>query len=63
MIVDVETPTFGNVKMIGSPIKVSNDEPEYKAGPSLGQHNQEVYGEILGYDSDYIDQLKNNKII
>lgn len=42
MIVEVNSPNFGNLKMIGTPIKVSNYEPEYIAGPTIGQHNNEI---------------------
>ncbi|NHM32476.1 CaiB/BaiF CoA transferase family protein [Neobacillus terrae] len=63
MIVEVDTPTFGNVKMLGTPIKLSNDQPEYKAGPGLGEHNEDIYGSLLGYSSEYIEQLKSKGII
>jgi crotonobetainyl-CoA:carnitine CoA-transferase CaiB-like acyl-CoA transferase len=63
MIVEVDTPTFGPVKMVGTPIKLSNDEPEFQAGPSLGQHNEEIYGDLLGYNAENIKQLKSLGII
>lgn len=63
MIVEVDNPTFGTIKMLGSPIKVSNHDPTYLSGPSLGEHNQEIYGDLLGYDLKYIEQLKGNEII
>lgn len=46
MIVEVETPVFGNIKMLGTPIKVKNYKPTYKRGPSLGEHNEEIIGDL-----------------
>lgn len=63
MIVEVESQNFGNIKMLGTPIKLSNYQPAYQSGPYLGQHNHEIYGDLLGYDSDYIEQLKHDGII
>ncbi|MEC1525424.1 CoA transferase [Neobacillus niacini] len=63
MIVEVDTPTFGNVKMLGTPIKLSNDQPDYQAGPSLGQQNEDIYGGLLGYSPEYIELLKSKEII
>lgn len=48
MIVEVDNPTFGPLKMIGTPIKVSNFDPAYVSGPGLGENNQEIYGDLLG---------------
>jgi crotonobetainyl-CoA:carnitine CoA-transferase CaiB-like acyl-CoA transferase len=63
MIVEVDTQTFGNVKMLGTPIKLSNDQPDYVAGPSLGQQNEDIYRGLLGYSSEYIELLKSKEII
>ena len=62
MIVEVESQNFGNIKMIGTPIKLSNYEPDYVAGPALGQHNREVFEELLG-DSEIIEELKAGGVI
>lgn len=63
MIVDVNHQTFGKLKMLGTPIKVSNYEPSYTQGPALGEHNQEVYGGILGKSIEEIEVLKEKAII
>lgn len=63
MIVEMDSPTFGPLKMLGTPIKLSNYQPEYQCGPSLGQHNEEIYGALLGYESSKIQQLKEAGII
>lgn len=33
------------------------------AGPKLGQHNDEVYGELLGYGADKIEGLRKDSVI
>jgi crotonobetainyl-CoA:carnitine CoA-transferase CaiB-like acyl-CoA transferase len=60
-------PKYGMVDGIhamGLPIRFS----EAKAGfdqppPGLGEHNQRVYGEILGYDADRIAELRAQGVI
>ena len=63
MIVETNHPTFGNLKMLGTPIKVSSFTPDYQAGPGLGEHNHEVYEKILGLSSIEIENLKTKSII
>jgi crotonobetainyl-CoA:carnitine CoA-transferase CaiB-like acyl-CoA transferase len=63
MIVNVDTPTFGPLKMLGTPIKLSNDIPTYSAGPSLGQHNREIYEDWLGYLPEEMEELASKGII
>lgn len=63
MIVEVNSDTFGPLKMLGTPIKLSNYDPEYTGGPRLGQHNKEIYGELLGFDSEKLNRLKTEGII
>ncbi|MDR3563122.1 MAG: CoA transferase [Negativicutes bacterium] len=49
MLLNMEHPVAGNVKVIGSPLKMS-ETPALKrrVAPTLGQHTQEVLGEWLG---------------
>lgn len=32
-------------------------------GPGLGEHNQSVYGDILEYDDDFLNELREQKVI
>ncbi|HWF37160.1 MAG TPA: CoA transferase [Candidatus Acidoferrales bacterium] len=49
---------------MGMPIKFSSARAEFdQPPPELGQHNDHVYREILGYDGTRIAQLKENKVI
>jgi crotonobetainyl-CoA:carnitine CoA-transferase CaiB-like acyl-CoA transferase len=31
--------------------------------PRFGEHNREIYGEVLGYSGEEIDRLKETKVI
>jgi crotonobetainyl-CoA:carnitine CoA-transferase CaiB-like acyl-CoA transferase len=63
MIVEADSPTFGNVKMLGTPIKVSDYQPSYKCGPDLGEHNKLVYGDLLGLSSEHLEKLHLDGVI
>jgi len=63
MIVHVEHENFGDMKMLGTPIKVSSHRPEYKPGPKLGENNEEVYKEVLGMTEDEIEELQERGVI
>lgn len=66
MIVEVEHPTAGKLKMMGVPLRLSqNPPPPLSAGrpsPTLGQHTQEVLLE-LGYSQAEVDDMAAQRII
>jgi crotonobetainyl-CoA:carnitine CoA-transferase CaiB-like acyl-CoA transferase len=46
------------------PIKFSDTETKvYRPAPALGEHNEEVYTEMLGYDAAQLAELKEKGII
>jgi crotonobetainyl-CoA:carnitine CoA-transferase CaiB-like acyl-CoA transferase len=59
-IVEVETERFGKLKMQGTFPKFSATPGSIRSpAPSIvGQHNAEIYGEMLGIPADEIDALK-----
>jgi formyl-CoA transferase len=64
MIREMEHPVAGRIKVIGSPIHLSETPPEiYAPAPLLGQHSSDILKNVLNYDEDRIDALKNEKII
>lgn len=49
---------------MGMPIKFSAARAEFEQPPpKLGQHNQIVYGDVLGYDAARISELRENGVI
>ena len=62
MVVEVDHPLAGKHKMPGNPIKMGQEEV-FNPAPTLGQHNREVLGQLLGYSDTEIDGLKEREII
>ena len=55
MIVEVEHPIAGHLKMPGVPVKMSLTHGSVdKPAPMLGQHTAELLKEILGWDEGKI---------
>ena len=55
---------MGAVRVDGVPIRMSETPWELQRGaPCLGQHNQEVYGDLLGVSRDELDGLKAEGVI
>ncbi|MGM8211361.1 CaiB/BaiF CoA transferase family protein [Virgibacillus sp. W0430] len=64
MIQEVDVDRLGKLKMPGIVPKFSKSPGEIKwAGPKLGEHNEEVYKEILGLSEKALQQLKDDQII
>lgn len=64
MLVEVDHPSYGKVKILGNPVKMSGlTEETFTAAPTLGEHNQEILSGLLGYSQEEIDKLKKDKII
>lgn len=62
--VDMEHPELGQVKNLGAPFKLpASPGGPTVAAPLLGQHNNEVYGEILGLSDAELAQLKSDGTI
>jgi crotonobetainyl-CoA:carnitine CoA-transferase CaiB-like acyl-CoA transferase len=63
MIVEVETPTGEKVKQVGISIKLSETPGSIRSlAPKLGQHTEEVLGE-LGYSKNDIERWRENGAI
>jgi CoA:oxalate CoA-transferase len=64
MLVEIEQPGIGTVKMAGSPIHLSETPGEvYAHAPLLGEHSEEVLRTILRYSQEEIERLKAEGII
>jgi len=59
MIVEVEQPVSGKVKLTGSVYKMSKTPGDRKKiVPEVGEHNEEIYGGLLGIDAQEMQKLK-----
>ncbi len=61
---DLPHPASGTVPMIANPIRFTEQPIAYRgAPPMLGQHTQEVLGELLGMDAQAIEGLRRERVI
>ena len=63
MMVELEHPKAGKIKVTGVPVKLSETPGEITAPPpGLGQHNKEVLRD-LGYSAEEIEKLIADKVV
>src|SRR5215472_14021440 len=63
MVVEVEHPVAGMLKMLGSPLKLSAQPASIRRPPPvLGQHTDEILAEA-GYPADHIAELRKSGVI
>ena len=64
MFVEVDHPIAGKNKITGNHIKFNDLKADIRMpAPVLGQHNDEIYSEVLGFSKEKIQELRDNKII
>jgi len=64
MLVEVEHSGVGKVPLTGIPIKFSKTPGNIKTvAPMLGEHNEEVYCSLLGYNLQELAQLKEEGVV
>lgn len=64
MVVDIKHPSGKSTKGPGNPIKLSRtNEESFSAAPLLGEHTDEVFSSVLGYDETKLSELKAKGVI
>jgi formyl-CoA transferase len=64
MLLEVDHPTAGKVRMAGIPVKFSETPGAVRRPPPLlGEHNEAVLEDWLGMSTAKIDELKRDKIL
>ncbi|MBO4799725.1 MAG: CoA transferase, partial [Lachnospiraceae bacterium] len=63
IMVEVEHPERGKVKIPGFAPKFSGFDVEYKCSPKLGGSNDEVYKDLLGYTDEQLAAFKEKGAI
>lgn len=58
MIIEVDHPVFGPIREVASPIKTDGAITRPAPAPRLGQHTDEILGEILDYDEARMAALR-----
>lgn len=63
MAVDIQDPNRGAYRIIGNPIKIAGAETEITPPPLLGEHSEQVLGEILGISADEAASLRRDGVV
>ena len=64
MILEIEHPDVGRFKVTGSPLKMSKTPGIVRnPAPDLGQHNEEILCDLIGYSKEEVRKLKDEKVI
>ena len=64
VVVEINHPTKGTIKHIGIPFRLSDTPGKIRSvAPVVGQHTEEILGEILKYTKDDVAKLKEQHII
>jgi formyl-CoA transferase len=64
MVVEIPHPTIGKLKLGGIPIKYSETPASIRRHPPLlGEHTDEVLGDVLEYDAERIAELRGEGVI
>jgi crotonobetainyl-CoA:carnitine CoA-transferase CaiB-like acyl-CoA transferase len=64
MLVEVDHPSAGKIKMAGIPVKYSGTEATIRRPPPrLGEHTDEILSELLGFDASKRESLREKGII
>ena len=64
MFVPLKHPVIGDMHVIGDAVKLMETKNGVRwPAPSLGEHNDEVYSEMMGFDKAKLQELKENGVI
>jgi crotonobetainyl-CoA:carnitine CoA-transferase CaiB-like acyl-CoA transferase len=65
MILDLDHPKVGRMRVTGTPIKLSADDDSMNATPppTHGQHNREIFCHLLGLSAAELESLRREEVI
>lgn len=63
MVATVEHPQRGTYYTVGCPLGLSDSPVEYRRAPLLGEHNDELLKELMGYDAAQVANLRTEGVI
>jgi formyl-CoA transferase len=59
-VVEVDHPERGRYLTVGNPIKLSDSPTEVLRSPLLGEHNDEILTQVLGYSGEELAEILNS---
>lgn len=63
MFIDIDHPVIGKMTVNGCPVKLMDAMPRInRPGPTLGQHNKEIY-KAIGYTDEDLEEMKKENVI
>jgi len=64
LAIEMPHPLAGQVPQVASPIRLSETPVEYRhAPPLLGEHTEQILGEVLGLAASEIERLREAKVV
>ena len=63
MIIDIDYPPRGNYKTVGCPIKLSDSPADIQRPPTLGEHTEDLLGELCGVTPEDFTKLREKGAI
>lgn len=57
MVVETDHPRFGRVRQVRSPVRVGDEEPDYRRAPQRHESAERVLGRLLEYDDETVRRL------
>ncbi|MBI3002646.1 MAG: CoA transferase, partial [candidate division NC10 bacterium] len=64
MVQEVEHPTLGPIRLLGIPFTIAGSPPEIRRPPPrLGEHTEEVLGEVLGLQPPEVEALRREGVV
>ncbi len=57
LIVETEHPVLGTVQQLASPVRVGNEQPDYRRAPHRNEHADAVLKTLLAYDDEHVAAL------
>ena len=61
--VDTDHPEVGVKASAGIPLRFSETQLQYTAAPMLGQHNREVFTDLVGMEPEEFERLIRDSVI
>ncbi len=63
-VIDFEHPEYGKTQVMGMPVRLSETPGRVRLpAPEFGQHTEEILLDLLGYDWEKINDLRERKVI